>query len=476
MPTENNVLVGTADVSRVQLSLLEEARRESGLSLFQSLDRVVNDGDINHGKENLHPDWIELFEKAKGELRRMVPGEYFERFDKFFGELNRIDRTIGDIKFKTTTAAFLLGAGASKPAPSSIPTVKELLPELVARARRLDREDLNQLADFCEQSRIDNIEDLLTAAQLATFTSRNPVVQRLVNFLLYRQDRDDSEVSRRRRFEVGDQSAVAFLQDTLQVLFGLLSSTMLPAQPNPAHKAIAGYVKEHGGSIITTNYDCCMDLALDDEKAKFSYGLGFTNPTCKDGGANTEKINLIKLHGSLNWFYCETCQEVQQTNIRSTVKNFMEDIEPYPVIAICKGCGGQRRGLLVPPLAMKFDVAPPLLPLTAHAASAFECAGIIVVVGFSFADADMHITRMVSKSLQRSANQKLVVVDPSPQVVQKLRRKFRASIPNFDPKRIVQVCGDSSLLLPKLLSDDLVHQEQPINPDATVQARVRKKP
>lgn len=45
---------------------------------------------------------------------------------------------------------------------------------------------------------------------------------------------------------------------------------------------------------------------------------------------------------------------------------------------------------------MKFDVAPPLMPLTGKAADAFEKADIIVVVGYSFADADLHITRMVA--------------------------------------------------------------------------------
>ena len=68
---------------------------------------------------------------------------------------------------------FLLGAGASKPAPSGIPTVSELLRELLIRARRLDRDDVTKLADFCKARDINNIEDLLTAVQLATFCSRN---------------------------------------------------------------------------------------------------------------------------------------------------------------------------------------------------------------------------------------------------------------------------------------------------------------
>ena len=86
----------------------------------------------------------------------------------------------------------MLGAGASKPSPSDIPTVKELLPQLLERARRLDRDDVTQLAAFCEQRKIDNIEDLLTAAQLASFSSKTPNVLRLMNYLLYGRDSDES--------------------------------------------------------------------------------------------------------------------------------------------------------------------------------------------------------------------------------------------------------------------------------------------
>jgi hypothetical protein len=103
----------------------------------------------------------------------------------FFDEARPIDSTLTGINPATQKITFLLGAGASKPEPSLIPTVRELLPQLLERARRLDRDDVTRLADFCDKRKIDNIEDLLTAAQLATFCSRTPAVLRLMNYLLY---------------------------------------------------------------------------------------------------------------------------------------------------------------------------------------------------------------------------------------------------------------------------------------------------
>ena len=229
---------------------------------------ALND-DIIENREQIHPDWQQLFEQKKDFLRSTFGPREFEKINSFFAGLRPFDELATTLDPRSLSLSFLLGAGASKPEPSNIPTVKELLPELLERGRRLDRDDVTKLADFCERRKINNIEDLLTAAQVATFCSRNPNILQLVNYLLYGADSRPYEaesfvgtttlgevVRRRPRELAADLSSVAFLQDTLQVLFGLLSSTMLPAKPNAAHEAIASYAKHHDGStIVTTNYE-----------------------------------------------------------------------------------------------------------------------------------------------------------------------------------------------------------------------------
>lgn len=307
--------------------------------------------------------------------------------------------TVGAIDPASSNIAFLLGAGASKPEPSGIPTVAELLPDLLERGRRLDREDVNRLADFCESSNITNIEDLLTAAHLAEYCGQNPSVLQLIEFLLYRETEETirGRFGQRGRVDIG---SVTFLRDTLQVLFGLLSSRMLPAKPNPVHKAIAAYVGTRDDTtIITTNYDCCIDLALGVDGKDFDYLMTFAN---FKKTASTSVSNLIKLHGSLNWFYCDTCQNVNRIDIGKAIKGFEADNSPYPIIGVCKVCGGQRRGLLIPPQAMKFDIAPPLNHLLELANEHLAKATVLVVVGYSFAEADQYISRMVRKWMQEN--------------------------------------------------------------------------
>jgi len=463
--------LGKENLSEMQRRYLEIIKSDpSTRTLARAIWEFVSHDPIVTGEEDLHPDWVQVFEEKKDGISRYLGQDAFNTLVERLTPFIPFERSLTDLEPDKLTITFLLGAGASKPAPSSIPTVKELLPHLLERARRLDRDDVTKLADFCEGKKIDNIEDLLTAAQLATFCSKNPFILGLLNYLLYRRESEVPEEefiyeetrgfpSRRRiRHSIessADLSSVAFLQDTLQVLFGLLASTMLPSQPNRAHESIANYSLSHPKTtIVTTNYDCCMDLALGAVSYLFNYSIDFDNSQTHRA-VGTEGSNLIKMHGSLNWYYCETCQEVQLVDITESIRRHMNDEAPYCVIGICRRCGGQRRGLLLPPLAMKFDVAPPLTPLLSAAETAFEKADLIVVVGFSFAEADLYISRMLSKAMQTSNNQKLVIVDPDSGVIKRVRRKFKASIPNFDVNRILRMTGDCATLLPQFLSGEL---------------------
>ena len=453
--------LGTKIISRIQRSYLNEAQKaQEAESVFEYLHEVLSDKHILREQEEVHPEWISLFNKFQGKIKQNVTDNTFKKLYDQIAELTEpIDSQIREVDPSNTAISFLLGAGASKPAPSNIPTVQELLPDLLARARRLDREDLTKLADFCEAKDIQNIEDLLTAANLATFCSRTSNVFQLLDFLLYRGQETENIRLRQRLAGARGISSVAFLQDTLQVLFGLLTNRMLTAKPNSGHGAIADYAKNHPKSqIVTTNYDCCIDLALGEPGKDFSYGMEFGNVEA-DLASRGSVSQLIKLHGSVNCFYCDTCQDVQLTDTKRAVSEYLSDKTPYPVIAICRHCGGQRRPLLVPPLAMKFDVPTPLTPLLQDARRAFEGAELIVVVGFSFAEADSYISRIISKSMTISPKKKLVIIDPDHTIVEKVRRRFETSIPDFDRKRIVRIKEDCAKALPAFLGGKLLKKE-----------------
>ena len=200
------------------------------------------------------------------------------------------------------------------------------------KAKKLNRDDVDELAKFCEKNGIKNIEDLLTAAYLSNFAAKKNSVISLLNYFLFSDKTKDNEFFRRRRMSSDvDASSISFLQETLQILFSLLTSTMITANPNSAHDAIAKFANEHKKTaIITTNYDCCMDEALisNNLQIKKSIDSNVTNNS-------NQGIELVKMHGSINWASCESCQYTREFNLSKMKKMYMDDSASYPVIGIC---------------------------------------------------------------------------------------------------------------------------------------------
>jgi len=323
--------------------------------------------------EPLHPKWTDIWNKYKSYAQEDVPSKIIEEIEKNIQSIELIDKGIWEIKIEESIKiTFLLGAGAS--APSGIPTVDKLLSELWKRARKIGREDLDRLSKWCNDRGITNIEDLLTAAYISNFAAKNPSITALLDYFIFSGGRELSDeegliIPRRRTLRSSeiDVSSISFLQDTLQTLFGLLTSTMISTSPNPTHQAIVEFIKEHkNASIITTNYDGCMDEALLEENIPLKGTVSGENED------NPDAIQLIKMHGSINWAYCDSCQDVREFDLLELKKIYEEDILSYPVIGVCKKCGGSRRPLLVPPLSFKFLMFPNLIDIWNSARQAIE--------------------------------------------------------------------------------------------------------
>ncbi len=406
-------------------------------------------------KEQLSPEWIDVWKRAKP-LGLHYPDEIVTKIEQALGEISLVDDQIFKIRLEANQkVTLLLGAGASAPA---IPTVADLLPELWRRAKKMGRDDIDQLAGWCDSQRITDIEDLLTAAHVADFAAKNPSVVGLLDYFLFTGRSSPSPASSfysssgrsTTRTIAVNVSSIALIQDTLHVLFGLLAGIMIPAAPNAGHQAIADFVTIHDNtSIVTTNYDGCIDEAL--------IGGGVATDThvqrkLASTAGRRPAIDLIKMHGSINWTYCDSCQEVKQFDLLKIKTQYDSDAASYAVIGICRACGGQRRPLLVPPLAFKFIVFPNLIGLWDIAAQRIENSDYLIVVGHSFSEADAYISKIISRSLTVNSQQKMIVCDLNPRLVPLLRDRFEAHIDRFDPMRVLQATGASADLLPRILA------------------------
>lgn len=436
--------------SRQQRRQLEAARHVPSSEAVRLLYHTVDGID----DEPLDPEWRDVWHRIRDEVIAEVPPGVVEEIDAALAGIPHLGR-LEHVGFdRTSNVCILLGAGASASAPSSIPTVAQLLPELWRRARKLGRDDIDKLAAWCDHRNISNIEDLLTAAYLANFAAKNSAVSGLLDYFLFRQQgRDDAAM--RRRFRNAsptshvDASSVALFQETLQGLFGLLTSTMIPAPPNSGHEEIATFAQSHSTtSVITTNYDGCLDEALLRSGASIR-----THVMDAPASNRNEGMDLIKIHGSINWSYCESCHEVKEFDLLDLKDGFLNDTISYAVVGICKNCGGQRRPLLIPPIGLKFIMFPNLIRLWNLARERIEKADILLVVGFSFSEADSYINKIIERSMSINDSQTMIVCDPNPALVRSLRDRYAARIQGFRPDRIIEAVGESASLLPDIFSE-----------------------
>jgi len=384
--------------------------------------------------------------------------------------ITNIDNEINEIEIDDDTKiVFLLGAGAS--VPSGIPAVGGLLDELMQRGKKMQNDDINNLVKYCENNPVKNIEDVLTAAYLADFATENNQITSLVDFFLFSGDQEDSSNI--------DVSSVPFLQETLQTLFNLLMSTMIPARPNRAHKTIVNLSKDHPNtSIITTNYDGCVDEAIlrqghsiggsigneidsglignnehyepDQADSEYSNFFGLIDEIDSQKFDKGGEIELIKMHGSINWTYCESCQRSQEFNLILLKELYHRDMISYPVTGICPYCGGRRQPLLVPPTAFKFLRFPPLVDMWKSAKERVEKADYVFMIGYSFSDSDAYINKMISKSMIDNSDQEMIVIDKNEELAPKIQEDLQA-YGGVSDERIHQAVGNAEELVPQIL-------------------------
>lgn len=219
---------------------------------------------------------------------------------------------------------------------------------------------------------------------------------------------------------------------------------MIPAPPNAGHHEIAKFVAAHPRTtVITTNYDGCLDEAF--LRDGINLNTYVSGPGSVDGG-----VDLIKIHGSINWSYCESCHEVKEFDLLSLKDGFEKDTVSYAVVGICKNCGGQRRPLLIPPIGLKFMMFPNLIRLWNLARERIEAADLLLVVGFSFSEADSYINKIIERSMSINSKQTMIVCDPNYKLVPTLRERYSARIAGFDSERLLEALGSSAELLPRV--------------------------
>jgi NAD-dependent SIR2 family protein deacetylase len=190
-------------------------------------------------------------------------------------------------------------------------------------------------------------------------------------------------------------------------------------------------------SIITLNYDTLLEQAFDflfqkhgyidysihlmnydklSELKEFNFWINPREPILIQPGEDPVPIKIIKLHGSLNWKYCNCCNHTLLTpwdrkidlNRGKLIGHTFPDEKQYDYY--CPIDRTEFQTLIMPPSYIKSLNNPVVTQLFAEASREIRTSRKIVFIGYSLSDADVHIKALFKKHLNPDVD--LVVVNP----------------------------------------------------------------
>ena len=186
---------------------------------------------------------------------------------------------------------------------------------------------------------------------------------------------------------------------------------------------------EPGDTIISFNYDCVVDHALRrTASGRWSARYGYSLPKPKRvvghehwdaiqppvGSNNT--INLLKLHGSLNW-QLPSVEKALEGEIRLKQRLYQQK--------------GTPRFTIIPPEFVKnIQEDPNFKALWRNAERAIRNAEVIALVGFSFTPTDLHVDSLfrIAQAGSSTGLQTLVIANPSQSDRRRIRSVFSRSL------------------------------------------------
>jgi NAD-dependent SIR2 family protein deacetylase len=322
---------------------------------------------------------------------------------------------------------FFIGAGFTKAIVSTAPTGAEFFSKAF---------DPN--GPFSSDNRINNVKEFIESIYYKLKKNNYPRIEDVLSLIDYAIQRKEA-LSKDYLFD-----EVINVRNNLIYLISKVIKDSIEKSPQKNLNMSSNFVEKLGKLlgeskrvfIISTNYDIIIDNALLERKS-CNYGfnlryniywypdsnnrnarpIGSLNWEFRDsyeGKINEGDIPLLKIHGSLNWFYCPKCNELDITIGRKGATSLAEDqnrflcVDPY--------CTSTYEPLLVTPTMLKIYDNSFLQKLWDLSEKIISESDIIVFIGYSLPEADYHIRCLLTKAMtkDKSRDHRIVVIEKNP--------------------------------------------------------------
>lgn len=186
-------------------------------------------------------------------------------------------------------------------------------------------------------------------------------------------------------------------------------------------------------AVITTNYDTLIDEAFDTiyneylidycidlinirypkNIKPFDWWINPTKPVTQYGEPIPIRTKLIKIHGSLNWKYCNCCGQVGLTPWQHLINLQTDSYESFSASEIntCPFDGNRLSSLIQVPSHLKATNNFIFNKLYEEAGYTIRNAKKLVFIGYSFPEADVHIRALVKRNFY--TENEIIVINKS---------------------------------------------------------------
>lgn len=326
----------------------------------------------------------------------------------------------------------LFGAGSSY--PDGVPLQKDILPIILnGKNEEIENSEIGQAV-------IKFIKDNFSVSKKDQYP-RLEAIFGFLDYFLYQRESLDSFYSN------------SYIFNLKEYLIKLIHYVVNYKTNKPSHCYLEFWnqVEElnKNVSIITLNYDTLLEQAFSDLYQKnnyIDYCLPFMNyenidplinyhfwinprePLPVKNEINPHLFKIIKIHGSLNWKYCNCCNQVLLTpwdrKIDLQKNKFLgytyPDKKEYEFL--CPIDKTEFQTLIMPPTFVKNLKQPILSQLRNEASRELRAAKKLIIIGYSLSYADIHIKALLKKNL--SPDTEIIVVNPK--LNSKVTQKFES--------------------------------------------------